>query len=113
MRVIEEHRDSPDTTPVGRLVLVVSGNNPCSSLIGTVAGTFGACPVTNSGGVTADLFSARYRGLAMSLFAIAPFMGPALGRTASKLVQSYVADIFCRRSDNQRLPVHFKSRLAI
>jgi len=32
-----------------------------------------------AGGTIADVFSAKQRGLAMTLFAAAPFMGPALG----------------------------------
>ncbi|GIK00466.1 hypothetical protein Aspvir_004491 [Aspergillus viridinutans] len=44
-----------------------------------LAGAFGSSPLTNAGGVIADLFTARQRGLAMSLFAAAPFLGPVLG----------------------------------
>ncbi|GJN87183.1 hypothetical protein Rhopal_000128-T1 [Rhodotorula paludigena] len=44
-----------------------------------LAGFFGSSPLTNSGGVIADLFSAQDRALAMSLFALAPFAGPVLG----------------------------------
>lgn len=43
------------------------------------AGAIGSSPLTNAGGVIADMFPARERGLAMSLFAAAPFMGPVLG----------------------------------
>jgi len=43
------------------------------------AGSFGSSPLTNAGGVIADMFGAKERGLAMSLFATAPFMGPVLG----------------------------------
>ncbi|KAH8426311.1 MFS transporter [Aspergillus melleus] len=43
------------------------------------AGSFGASPFTNAGGVIADMFSAKERGVAMSLFAAAPFLGPVLG----------------------------------
>ncbi|KAB8338767.1 hypothetical protein FH972_021712 [Carpinus fangiana] len=43
------------------------------------AGAFGSSPLTNAGGVIADMFSAEQRGIAMSLFAAAPFMGPVLG----------------------------------
>ncbi|KAH8425232.1 MFS transporter [Aspergillus melleus] len=43
------------------------------------AGCFGSSPLTNAGGIIADMFSARHRGLAMSLFASAPFMGPVIG----------------------------------
>ena len=40
------------------------------------AGAFGSSPLTNAGGVIADMFNADERGLAMSLFAAAPFLGP-------------------------------------
>lgn len=43
------------------------------------AGAFGSSPLTNAGGVIADMFSAAHRGVAMSIFAAAPFLGPALG----------------------------------
>ena len=43
-----------------------------------LAGVFGSSPFTNAPGVIADMFSARERGLAMSLFSAAPFMGPGL-----------------------------------
>ncbi|KAM5438220.1 MFS siderochrome iron transporter 1 [Microsporum canis] len=43
------------------------------------AGSFGSSPLTNAGGVIADMFPASHRGLAMGLFAIAPFLGPVLG----------------------------------
>ncbi|KAL4895815.1 major facilitator superfamily domain-containing protein [Aspergillus ambiguus] len=43
------------------------------------AGSFGASPLTNAGGVIADMFQAKERGVAMSLFAAAPFLGPVLG----------------------------------
>jgi len=43
------------------------------------AGAIGSSPLTNAGGVIADMFPAKQRGIAMSLFAAAPFMGPVLG----------------------------------
>ncbi|KAG8166249.1 hypothetical protein KVR01_004801 [Diaporthe batatas] len=43
------------------------------------AGAFGSSPLSNSGGVIADMFPAAERGLAMALFAAAPFLGPVLG----------------------------------
>lgn len=43
------------------------------------AGAFGSSPLTNGGGTISDLFTARQRGLALSLYAAAPFLGPALG----------------------------------
>lgn len=44
-----------------------------------LAGAFGSSPLTNAGGVIADMFSASQRGIAMTIFATAPFFGPALG----------------------------------
>ncbi|KAL6898490.1 major facilitator superfamily domain-containing protein [Trichoderma evansii] len=44
-----------------------------------LTGMFGASPLTNSGGVIADMFPATHRGLAMIFFCNAPFMGPVLG----------------------------------
>ncbi|KAI1487791.1 major facilitator superfamily transporter [Biscogniauxia mediterranea] len=46
------------------------------------AGTFGSSPLTNSGGVIADMFSAQERGLATAIFATAPFLGPSIGPIA-------------------------------
>lgn len=43
------------------------------------AGSFGSSPLTNSGGVIADMFPASQRGQATALFAAAPFLGPVLG----------------------------------
>jgi MFS family permease len=43
------------------------------------AGSFGSAPLTNAGGVIADMFSAKERGIATSIFAMAPFLGPSLG----------------------------------
>ncbi|RAL17085.1 MFS transporter [Aspergillus homomorphus CBS 101889] len=43
------------------------------------AGSFGSSPMTNAGGVIADMFPAKQRGVATSLFAAAPFLGPVLG----------------------------------
>ncbi|KAF4430919.1 multidrug resistance [Fusarium acutatum] len=43
------------------------------------AGSFGSSPLSNAGGVVADMFEARDRGLATALFAVAPFLGPTIG----------------------------------
>lgn len=44
-----------------------------------LAGTFGASPLVNSGGTIADLFLPAQRGLAMTVYCVAPFLGPVLG----------------------------------
>ena len=54
------------------------------------AGAFGSSPLTNAGGVIADMFPAKQRGVALSLFAAAPFLGPVLG----KLTVEYPVKIF-------------------
>jgi hypothetical protein len=44
-----------------------------------LSGAFGSSPLTNSGGVIADLFLPAERGLAAAIFATAPFLGPTIG----------------------------------
>lgn len=44
-----------------------------------MAGTFGSSPLTNAGGVIADMMPANQRGIGMSIFAAAPFLGPVIG----------------------------------
>ncbi|KAI5467634.1 major facilitator superfamily domain-containing protein [Mariannaea sp. PMI_226] len=46
------------------------------------AGAVGSSPLTNAGGAIADMFPASQRGLAMAIFAAAPFLGPVLGPVA-------------------------------
>lgn len=48
-----------------------------------LAGAFGSSPLTNAGGVIADMFDASQRGIATSIFAMAPFLGPAIGNPRS------------------------------
>ncbi|EXJ87410.1 hypothetical protein A1O3_04370 [Capronia epimyces CBS 606.96] len=58
-----------------------AGANSAATLIVLrfFAGTFGSSPLTNAGGVIADMFAANQRGLGMSIFAAAPFLGPVIG----------------------------------
>ncbi|KAH7063510.1 major facilitator superfamily domain-containing protein [Macrophomina phaseolina] len=58
-----------------------AGANSIATLIVLrfLAGAFGSSPLTNAGGVIADMFPAAQRGLATSLFAAAPFLGPVIG----------------------------------
>lgn len=44
-----------------------------------LAGCFGSSPFGNGGGTIADMFTAAQRGIAISLFAAAPFLGPTIG----------------------------------
>ncbi|KAJ9489359.1 hypothetical protein VN97_g3885 [Penicillium thymicola] len=43
------------------------------------AGTFGGSPLVNSGGTIADIFLPAQRGLALTIYCVAPFLGPILG----------------------------------
>jgi len=44
-----------------------------------LAGTFGASPLTNAGGVVADIWPVRQRGLALVAYSSAPLFGPVIG----------------------------------
>jgi multidrug resistance protein len=48
-----------------------------------LGGCFAASPLTNSGGVIADLWDADRRGIAMAIFSLAPFAGPAIAPIVS------------------------------
>jgi MFS family permease len=52
-----------------------------------LAGSFGAASMTNAGAVVADMFPPRSRGLAMTFFAAAPFLGPVLGMTTNQCTE--------------------------
>ena len=54
------------------------------------AGTFGACPLANSGGTIADLFPPSQRGLALTVYCVAPFLGPVLGPVAGGFISENV-----------------------
>jgi multidrug resistance protein len=58
-----------------------AGSNSIATLIilRFLAGTFGSSPLTNAGGVIADMFRANQRGLGMSIYAAAPFLGHVIG----------------------------------
>ncbi|XP_006463626.1 hypothetical protein AGABI2DRAFT_225490, partial [Agaricus bisporus var. bisporus H97] len=51
-----------------------------------ISGFLAAVPVTNCGGVIADIWSAAGRGPAMSLFTASVFLGPVLGPVISGLI---------------------------
>ncbi|KAI9849436.1 MAG: MFS siderochrome iron transporter 1 [Sclerophora amabilis] len=58
-----------------------AGSNSMATLLVLrfLGGASGSSVLTNSGGVIADMFPAAQRGLATSIFAAAPFLGPTLG----------------------------------
>ncbi|POS72615.1 polyamine transporter 1 [Diaporthe helianthi] len=51
---------------------------------------FASAPVTNTGGVLGDLFSATHRGIAMAGYALAVVGGPTLGPIVSAAVVQYL-----------------------
>ncbi|KAH8930758.1 MFS general substrate transporter [Atractiella rhizophila] len=52
-----------------------------------LGGVWGSCPLTVAGGLTADIWDAKTRGVALSVFALAPFAGPALGPTVGGFIE--------------------------
>ncbi|WVQ72033.1 hypothetical protein IAR50_001577 [Cryptococcus sp. DSM 104548] len=52
-----------------------------------LSGTFAAAPLTNSGAMLADIWDGDHRGQAMSIFSLAPFMGPSIGPIVSGFIQ--------------------------
>ncbi|WVQ84823.1 hypothetical protein IAT38_006980 [Cryptococcus sp. DSM 104549] len=52
---------------------------PALIVLRVFAGVFGSSAMVNSGGTVADMFEADQRGLAVGVFAAAPFLGPSLG----------------------------------
>lgn len=55
-----------------------------------ISGFFACAPLTNSGGVIADIWDANTRGLAASLFTFSVFLGPVLGPIVSGLCVPYL-----------------------
>lgn len=55
-----------------------------------LAGTFGGSPLVNSGGAIADLFPPAQRGLAMTIYCVAPFLGPILGPIVGGFATQYI-----------------------
>ncbi|OTB00235.1 hypothetical protein M426DRAFT_66314 [Hypoxylon sp. CI-4A] len=53
------------------------------------SGAFGAAPLTNSGGMIADTFPSKERGLAITIYALVPLFAPSLG----PITGEYVANI--------------------
>lgn len=53
-----------------------------------LAGTAAAAPLSNSGGLIADLWEVRVRGIATGLYACAPLSGPALSPIVSGFIQN-------------------------
>ncbi|KAL3460117.1 major facilitator superfamily domain-containing protein [Aspergillus heterothallicus] len=58
-----------------------AGSNNIATLLVLrfLVGTFGGSPLVNSGGTIADLFPPAQRGLALTIYCAAPFLGPVIG----------------------------------
>lgn len=77
-------RQLPFIFSLGLMTAFLAGSAGARNIEGLVilrflSGCVGSAPFTNSGGVISDMFHAEQRGLALSLFAAAPFLGPTLG----------------------------------
>ncbi|KAL3477408.1 major facilitator superfamily domain-containing protein [Aspergillus californicus] len=64
------------------LAAAVSPNFASLVVFRAFAGIFGSAPLTNSGGIVADLYTAEHRGLAAVFYSGATFLGPILGPIA-------------------------------
>lgn len=58
---------------------IASQNIQTMIILRFFSGVFSASTLTNTGGVISDIYPVNKRGLAMGLFAAAPFMGPVFG----------------------------------
>jgi MFS family permease len=61
------------------MACALSKNTASILIFRFLGGCFAASPLANSGAVMADVWDARIRGKALTLFALGPFAGPALG----------------------------------
>jgi len=63
-----------------------------------LAGSFGAASLTNAAAIVSDMFPPQSRGLAMTFFSSAPFLGPVLGIAITKCTDmaSSILTIFTR-----------------
>ncbi|KAB8269329.1 major facilitator superfamily domain-containing protein [Aspergillus minisclerotigenes] len=64
------------------IAAAISTNFASLVIFRALAGMFGSAPLTNSGGVVADLYSVETRGLAAVFYSCATFLGPVLGPIA-------------------------------
>ncbi|KAJ4361266.1 hypothetical protein N0V95_002035 [Ascochyta clinopodiicola] len=77
------------------LVTIFGGASIASNDIATLlvlrafAGIFGASSIVNSAGVISDMFVASERGLAVTIYCSAPFLGPTLGPIAGGFLGQY------------------------
>ncbi|BDD57581.1 hypothetical protein MPDQ_007786 [Monascus purpureus] len=58
---------------------IASQNIQTMIILRFFSGVFSASTLTNTGGVISDIYPVNKRGLAMGLFAVAPFIGPVFG----------------------------------
>lgn len=56
-----------------------------------LAGFGGSAPLAIGGGVLSDLFTAEQRGRAMSLYSLAPLLGPAIGPLAGAFISQHIS----------------------
>lgn len=71
------------------------------------AGVFGSAPITNTGGVLSDIWSAEERGAAIVGYALAVVGGPVLGPiVGGAIVQSYLR---WRWTEYVSSPIHYMS----
>lgn len=60
-----------------------------------LAGVFGSSPLSNAGGVIADIYCAEERGIGLAVFAAAPFLGPVIGPIVGGFVGETIGWRWC------------------
>lgn len=71
------------------LAVTVAPNIWSILILRYLAGAFGAAPLTNGGGVVADLFDTNERATAATLFSFMPYMGSVLGPIVGSFAGQY------------------------
>lgn len=66
----------------------LSKNTASLLIFRLLAGACASASQSNSGGMIADLYKARARGVAMCVYSVAPFTGPALGPIVGGYIQT-------------------------
>lgn len=56
-----------------------------------LSGFGGSAPLAIGGGVLSDLFTPEQRGKAMSMYSLAPLLGPAIGPIAGAFISEYIS----------------------
>lgn len=69
---------------------IASQNITTLIVLRAFAGAIGASSIANSAGIVSDIFTAKDRGLGMTIYCSAPFLGPTIGPIAGNWAAQYL-----------------------